>query len=484
MIITIPFSQWLPDHPDYLNAGDVEAKNVISTPGGYGPIKSLSAYSSALTAVARGAISIKDDDGNDHTFAGTATKLYKLQTALTWEDVTRTTGGDYSFASDASVRFIKFGDLIIALNGADANQKYDVSSSTDFAALGGSPPIAKYGAVVRDHLALANLINNGNKVQWSGQNDAEGWTAGTNLSDSQVLPEGGRIVGITGGQYGMVFQEHRVTQMTFVGGPLIFSFDTIEENRGCIAPGSIIRVGNRTYFIANDGFYAIGGGGGAIPVGAEKVSEWFMDDVDQSELSKITAGVDTERTLIFWSYVSTSSSLQVRDRMIIHNWVTGEWSRAEADVELLIQAYPVGFDLEGLDAFGDLDSLTESLDSSVWQGGAQRFGAFDTDHKLGYFDGANMEAIVTAAEQGDGNATRLITEIRPLVDSASMSVRAGSRSRLGDAVDWSSAASLNSRGVCPVRKNGRYLSAEVTITGDDWKRAQGVEAQVAPTGNR
>lgn len=488
MIITIPFTQFLPDHADYLNAGDVEAKNVVPTPGGYGPLKSLADYTAAVATAVEGAISIKDDDGNDHTFAGTATKLYKLSSALAWNDVTRTVGGDYSFASDDSWRFVKFGDLIVALNGTDAPQQFDVTSSSNFALLTDAP-IAKYGAVVRDFMVLGNIVNDGNKVRWSGQNDATGWTIGTNLSDEQTLAEGGEIVGITGGQYGVIFQQTRVTQMTFTPGPLIFSFDTIEEQRGCIAPGSIVRVGNLTYFLSNDGPYVFAGGSGAQPIGAEKFAEWLVQDIDQSNLHKITSAVDTERRLIFWSYVSTSSSLGVRDRMVIYNWVTGEAARAEVDVETLVKAYTVGFDMDtdpgGMDDIsGDnLDALTESLDSTVWQGGGQRLGAFTTDHKLAFFDGSNMEAIVTTADQGDNGSTRLITEIRPLVDGTDVNVRAGSRFRLGDNKDWSASSALNARGVCPVRKNGRYLSAEVTINGD-WSRAQGVEAVVEETGNR
>ena len=62
--------------------------------------------------------------------------------------------------------------------------------------------------------------------------------------DIEDLPEGGVITGITGGQYGLIFQENRITRMDYRGGNVIFSFRRVEDNRGAVQGKNVIQVGN------------------------------------------------------------------------------------------------------------------------------------------------------------------------------------------------------------------------------------------------
>ena len=56
------------------------------------------------------------------------------------------------------------------------------------------------------------------KVRNSGINDATSWTLGVSLCDEQEFPDGGRITGIAGGEFGYVVQEKSVRQMIFQPG--------------------------------------------------------------------------------------------------------------------------------------------------------------------------------------------------------------------------------------------------------------------------
>ena len=180
---------------------------------------------------------------------GTLTKLYKLnRTTKAWDDFTRVSGGNY--ALDRRWGFVQFGDNLVAFNVGDLTQSIAITAGTNFAALAGSPPQARYGAVVKDFLVLGNLSSSQpNVIHWSAQNNITGWTVGTDQSDVQTFPDGGEVTGILGGEVGFIFQTEMVRRLTYVGPPIIFQIDEIADKRGCEAPFSLVRIGDTAFYL-------------------------------------------------------------------------------------------------------------------------------------------------------------------------------------------------------------------------------------------
>ena len=253
----IPFGEWLPDLPDHLNPGATIASGVYPAANSYKPWKATNNISgTALDSQCKGGISAKDVDSNSYTFAGTQTKLYQLD-GTTLSNVSKS--GNYTGGADEMWDFTVFGNHVVAANGVDAPQVFTLGSSSLFANLGGSPPIFTFSNVIRDFLFTGRISTAKNRVQWSGINDIETWTSGTKQSDYQDLADGGEVTGITGGEYGYIFQENAITRVDYVGAPTIFRFSTISKNRGAIYAKSIVQVGNRVFFYAQDGFFEISG---------------------------------------------------------------------------------------------------------------------------------------------------------------------------------------------------------------------------------
>src|SRR5574343_1381187 len=137
----VPFQSWMPDSADFNSESSADALNVIPSAYRFRPFPGFSPVAAALTARAQGAASFRSLSGTIFNFCGDATKLYKLASdGLTWDDVSRTSGGAYTITQDSKWSFSQFGDYIIAVNGIDAAQVYQLGVSTNFAALGGSPP--------------------------------------------------------------------------------------------------------------------------------------------------------------------------------------------------------------------------------------------------------------------------------------------------------------------------------------------------------
>ena len=146
----VPFAEWLPDLPNHMNPGATEATNVFPAVNSYRPFNDIAVTSSnALTARCQGARAFKSDSGIVSIFAGDATKLYKLTNNAFVDESGGTT---FSFSGDSYWDFARFGEVVIAFNGDDAPQAWTLDSSTDFAALAGSPPAFRHAAVVGNFL--------------------------------------------------------------------------------------------------------------------------------------------------------------------------------------------------------------------------------------------------------------------------------------------------------------------------------------------
>ena len=491
----VPFQAWLPDIATFQTNVATDAKNVIPHSSGYQPFQAFNAITAALTARARGAASFKGQSvGTVVTFAADETKLYKLEASgLTWEDVSRSSGGAYAVPLDGRVNFLQFGDLVLSFNGADATQAFTIGSSTDFAAATGSPPIASYGGVIRGFAILARVSTQQNRIKWSAIEDATDWvTSATTLSDAQDFPEGGPITGFVGGEYGIVFQEKAIQRMSFEGPPTVFRFDKLANNIGCPIGGTIASHENLIFFRAEEGFHMIRGGSEIVPIGEEKIDEWFEDNFSASYDYRCTSVVDPLRHLYMLSFPSTASADGTPDTILVYDWKLGRWSYAKVTLEMIYAGMTqASYTIDTMDdVSATIDGLEYPVDSRFWSGSGQLYVAgFDTEHKQGFFSGTALEAIVeTGDEQPVPGRLSLLRGLRPMIEGSSVTptISIGYRKNLNESISYTAPVPVNSTGFCPTRANGRYLRAKMTIpAASSWKFARGVDdLKISPMGGR
>ena len=600
----LPFGEWLPDQPDYLNPGATVATNVFSAQTSYKPFKGLVSYSSnnigqnakgagsfrdntntvfnfvankdtifqldSGTFTERGAgnklinnsfatctitvsdhanigagktITLKKNDGTTVVFTsvtGTpSTNQFQVQTdnnttatnlkntinghadfSATVSDavvtvtraaignenltnvssdtarltVTNFTGGTPLTGSDIDyITFRQFGNFVIASNGVDQPQYFEMGTSTAFKnlstiATSGSPPIFKVSGVIRDFLVTGNIVGNKNRVAWSGLNDIATWEAGVKSSDTQDLPgSGGEVVHITSGEVGYIFRQNQIVRMDFVGGNVVFRFSVISPNRGAVYGQSVCQDNRQIFFYADDGFFQINGDQ-VIPIGAEKVNRFFFSDLNKSFQDRISASVDPFNTLAIWLYpsINNPNTTGICDRLLIYNYVTQKWTIAEVKASQIFPQFVVIDTVEKMDLISqNLDNINYALDTPFWESGFLNLGAIDENFKAAIFSGQNLEAELETKESELIKGSRAnILGIRPLVDSTA-NVVIQTRDRLADKVTSSSSVSMNSTGINPVRQSGRYFRANVKIPqGSIWNNAQGIDLEAVPGGNR
>jgi len=134
---------------------------------------------------------------------------------------------------------------------------------------GGAYTVAGVAAVtcatVRDFVVLGGLTSNRYAIRWSAIGDPTDWPI-PNSDDARAKQSGlqefpttfGWVTAVSGNDFYMyVFQERAITKGTYVGGDVVFSFDTFEEDRGCIRNGRMVRIDDKVFFESDRGFHML-----------------------------------------------------------------------------------------------------------------------------------------------------------------------------------------------------------------------------------
>lgn len=481
----IPFGPFRPDSAVINTPACLQAVNCIPSATGYIPFPSFISGTGALTNVCAGAVSVLDNQGRVVTFAGDATKLYKLNSSAAWDDVTRVSGGAYNVGAGEHWSFATSGSLLLAVNNGDVPQKFDILSGTKFSALGGSPPRARYVTTVRDFVFLGGLVADELTVQWSGLAQPEIWTPGTASSDLQTAQAGGPVRGILGGESAYVFQDRTISRFTFLAGsPAIFQVDEVSRGRGLIAPRSLVRRGLDAYFMSSDGVYRFDpSSGGTQAVGKNKWTRWFLDDIRPGYERYVIGGFDPTRSIVSFAYVSRDGSSATPDKMLIYETDVDEASIVTVSTTAVMEWLTQGVSLDQLGAYGTLDTLPYSLDSGFWQGGLPYLGIFGPDKKLAIASGPPLAANWETAD-GEQETRAFIASTRPKVDAASVTVAIATREADGDPVVYETAEQREDTGWCPAHVSGNVVRAKIAVPSTTWTRMSGLMTSARPGGVR
>jgi hypothetical protein len=472
-ISRVVLGEWLPDQPAIVDSLK-DATNVVPLSIGYGSFPSSVDYSNAASEDLLVAFAGKYATSTQ-LFAGGASKLFKFNpSTLNLDDVSKV--GGYA-ATDWSI--VQFGNVILAADNASKIQAWTMGTSTAFADVAATAPVAKYLTAVRDFVVAGYLDGgtNANKLQWSDINNETNWTAGAaSQSDFQILSQGNSITGMSGGEFGLIFMEKAVIRMSYIGSPFFFQFDSISTNLGCMDNGTIVQFGKVTYFLSDNGFYSCDGTT-VTAIGNEKVDKYFFANLDMNKLSTISSAIDPVKKLVVWNYPNISGGRS----LIIYNYQINKWSQASTSVNYINSIATAGYTLDDLDVFGTLDSLTTSLDDRLWTGGKFLFAGV-TGKKISTFTGANMTANLTTSDIEQGYSS-VVTLVRPQIDNGSCSVAVASRKELDDTITFGNQVVTTSEGRVPLRSAGRYHRFNIIPSGN-WTNAIAIDVEIAPQGNR
>jgi hypothetical protein len=231
-----------------------------------------------------------------------------------------------------------------------------------------------------------------------------------------------------------------------------------------------------TYFLADDGFYSCDGQQ-LYNIGNDKIDEYFYSNLSTSLSDTISSAVDPVNNIVIWNYPNTSGGRS----LLIYNWLVKKWSSADTTTEYVASLASATITLEGLDAYGTVDSITTSFDNRFWSGGKFIFGGIDNT-KIVTFTGASTTASLIVGELEFGYNS-VVTLARPQIDNGSATVSVASRRELDDTITFSTGVAASAEGRVPLRSYGRYHRLKVVPTGT-WTHCIGVDVDSTTNGGR
>lgn len=460
-----PFGAWTPDLPPHAHNGLVIARNCYASPNGYRPLHAFADLTPALTGFAGGTAFV-GSDGTASLIAGTSTDLYRYSSGA-WSSV-------LGSLSAGRWRFTQFGDAAIGVNGG-APVRYDLKLGTA-AALAGSPPACDLIATVRDFVVVAGDVSNILTVTWSAFNDETGWTPSVNQSGFQPMLEGGEVMGLAGGEYGLILQRNRIVRMTYTADENTFQFDTIASNVGCISKGSVVQAGQLVFFLSERGFMVCDGATQPRPIGNEIVDRTFFAAYSRSDLVNLYAAVDPRNFLVIWSMPGNPG------RLWIYNWVQDKWTDGAVSLTGIFSGFTANISIEGVDTLypGGIDTVPISLDSPIFAGGEPLFLVADASGVVGTLTGGTLPATFRMAflEPVPGRYTAIF-DSEPVGDALAGVLTIDARARLGNGEAIVTASTMMPAGNVPIMANGRFLQMTWEPSGE-WTYAQGLALDFEP----
>jgi len=287
--------------------------------------------------------------------------------------------------------------------------------------------------------------NKAYSVQWCALGDPNDWpTSGTDdartkQSGVQVLnPKHGKVTGIAGNDfYGYIFQQNAISKATYIGGDVVFTFDTFEESRGCIDYDRFAQVDDLIIFQSESGYHALQN---------DQITDIGYGAIDNSytpttETSPVDVAKNQSINTVFFG-----------DHDIAYNYKTGQFTR--------IPHYSGN-------RYYSIDSADGIIGQVVFSSGA-------IDRQIATDSGAApaTATVVTGDFELNPGGRAIVDAARPITDGASVSsMKIGVKDLPSSSVTWATGTALNSRtGMSNFRggankPEGRYHRAEFIFTG-------------------
>ena len=156
------------------------------------------------------------------------------------------------------------------------------------------------------------------------ENELEFEPLATNTAGSLRLSSGSSIIGgIKSRQEVLIFTDTSLYAMNFIGPPLTFAINLINEGAGLIGPKAVTNSPQGVFFMSKNGFYFYNGAVRKLPC---SVQEYVFSDLDKTQAFKCFAGLNEEFSEIWFFYPSITDNETEISRYVIYNYEENSWS--------------------------------------------------------------------------------------------------------------------------------------------------------------
>jgi hypothetical protein len=156
------------------------------------------------------------------------------------------------------------------------------------------------------------------------ENELEFEPLTTNSAGSVRLSSGSLIVGgLKSRQETLIWTDTSLYSMTFIGPPLTFALNLINEGAGLIGPKAAANAPNGVYFMSKNAFYFYNGSVQKLPC---SVQDYVFDDLNLGQAFKCHTVVNAEFSEVWFFYPSLEDDTEEISRYAIFNYEEQTWS--------------------------------------------------------------------------------------------------------------------------------------------------------------
>ena len=146
----------------------------------------------------------------------------------------------------------------------------------------------------------------------------------TNTAGSVRLSSGSLIVGgLKSRQETLIWTDTSLYSMTFIGPPLTFALNLINEGAGLISPKGAVNSPVGVFFMSKNGFYYYNGSVKKLPC---SVQDYVFSDLNLTQAFKCFASLNAENSEVWFWYVSEEDDTDEISRYAMYNYEEQTWS--------------------------------------------------------------------------------------------------------------------------------------------------------------
>jgi hypothetical protein len=146
----------------------------------------------------------------------------------------------------------------------------------------------------------------------------------SNTAGDLRLSSGSLIIGgLKSRQEVLIWTDTSLYSMTFIGPPLTFAVNLINEGAGLVSPKAAINAPAGVYFMSKNAFYNYNGAVQKLPC---TVQDYVFSDLDLGQAFKCHATLNSAFSEVWFFYPSIEDGTGEISRYVIYNYEENSWS--------------------------------------------------------------------------------------------------------------------------------------------------------------
>tara|TARA_R110002110_G_scaffold9241_1_gene45795 strand:+ start:174 stop:2099 length:1926 start_codon:yes stop_codon:yes gene_type:complete len=201
-----------------------------------------------------------------------------------------------------------------------------------------------FGCDAQDNIGVQDPL----LVRFSDQEDPLVWESqATNTAGDLRIGTGSEIItAVETRQQILIFTDRSLHAMQYLGPPFTFGISLLSTNVTIASPLAAVAVDDMVYWMGEEEFYVYSGQVQKLPC---SVRSYVFNDFNSAQSEKITGGVNSSFSEVWWFYPSANS--ETIDKYVVFNYQEEAWYYGNLDrsvwLDRGIAQYPIAASLDG-----------------------------------------------------------------------------------------------------------------------------------------